>query len=399
MANFNFMRTQPADGANLDAFNRQRVSNLETELDVSRINTKRTDLFDEKTVGTGSSAYRVYESALNLSVTTTGDKAISQTKRNGYYQPGKSLLVEITGILDADGQVGRIGYFDDLTDKTVDIMSGGVFFEDNNGTISVVKRSCVSGSQVDTRINQADWNLDVMDGTGRSGKTFAVDKTNIFVFDGQWLGVGRVRLGLVIDGLIYYVHEFNHAGIEDTTYMTTFNYPLRWEIISNGGAGEIKAICGSISSEGGYNPLGFLASYNFGNSKVSVSNGTEKYLLAVRAKNTNLRIPINLRSLYQIIDANNPAVIRVYIADSLTGGTWSNNGLDSEINTTFTSITGSRLVFSSYLSDKNPTNSDRFFNQLITGSDIAGNSEIIIISAEGLGNTSIALALNYQELA
>jgi hypothetical protein len=46
-----------------------------------------------------------------------------------------------------------------------------------------------------------------MDGTGRSGITLDVTKTQIFIVDLEWLGVGRVRLGFVIDGKIYYCHE------------------------------------------------------------------------------------------------------------------------------------------------------------------------------------------------
>jgi hypothetical protein len=47
--------------------------------------------------------------------------------------------------------------------------------------MQVVRRSSTSGGVVDDAINQADWNLDKLDGTGASGVTLDVTKVFIFV--------------------------------------------------------------------------------------------------------------------------------------------------------------------------------------------------------------------------
>jgi hypothetical protein len=92
-----------------------------------------------------------------------------------------------------------------------------------------------------------------MDGTGRSGITLDVTKTQIMIADLEWLGVGRVRLGFVIDGKIYYCHEILNANVLTLVYMSTPNLPVRYEIGNDGtgAASSLVHICSSVVSEGG----------------------------------------------------------------------------------------------------------------------------------------------------
>lgn len=87
---------------------------------------------------------------------------------------------------------------------------------------------------------QSAWNVDKLDGTGASGITVDPTKSQIFVFDFEWLGVGRVRTGLVVDGKIYYFHYFSHANVTNVVYMSTPNLPLRYEL-ENDGTGGIQS--------------------------------------------------------------------------------------------------------------------------------------------------------------
>ena len=65
---------------------------------------------------------------------------------------------------------------------------------------------------------QSSWNIDTFDGSGPSGKTLIVaanaNKTFLIVIDQEWLGVCRLRCGFVIDGVIYYAHQFLHNGLQ-----------------------------------------------------------------------------------------------------------------------------------------------------------------------------------------
>jgi hypothetical protein len=73
------------------------------------------------------------------------------------------------------------------------------------------------------------------------------------IVDLEWLGVGRVRLGFVIDGKIYYCHELLNANVLTLVYMSTPNLPVRYEIGNNGtgAASSLVHICSSVMSEGG----------------------------------------------------------------------------------------------------------------------------------------------------
>ena len=67
-------------------------------------------------------------------------------------------------------------------------------------------------------VPQSSWNIDTFNGNGPSGKTLTVaanaNKTFLIVIDQEWLGVGRLRCGFVIDGVIYYAHQFLHNGLQ-----------------------------------------------------------------------------------------------------------------------------------------------------------------------------------------
>ena len=140
----------------------------------------------------------------------------------------------------------RIGYFG--TDN-------GFYIELANSTLSLVERSSVTGSVTETRVAQADWNGDKLDGTGPSGITLDITKAQILWADVEWLGLGTVRIGFVINGHLITCHSFNHANIITSTYITTASLPLRYEIENTAAtvsSSTLKQVCSTVISEGGY---------------------------------------------------------------------------------------------------------------------------------------------------
>jgi hypothetical protein len=92
-----------------------------------------------------------------------------------------------------------------------------------------------------------------LDGTGPSGYTLDITKTQILFIDMEWLGVGSVRVGFVINGQYITCHQFNNANTTQTVvYMQTAILPVRFEISGTGAAGTLQQICCSVMSEGGY---------------------------------------------------------------------------------------------------------------------------------------------------
>jgi hypothetical protein len=236
-------------GTNTDAFGRLRVSQPYTLFD-SQNRYAADNQFDVATTGTGTTTFLPNEAAVKMEVTGAGvGSVLRQSYRSFPYQPGKGLLVLATFVMDSSMSLNltqRVGYYND---------QNGVFFQRVDGVYSFVLRSYVTGSVSNVRtVNQADWNGDKLDGTGDSGYTLDPSKAQILWMDFEWLGVGSVRCGFIIDGQYIVCHTFNNANEITNVYMTTAILPVRYEIVSTTAAvaASMKAICCSVISEGGF---------------------------------------------------------------------------------------------------------------------------------------------------
>lgn len=239
-------------GTNLDAFGRLRVSEPYTLFD-SQNRYIDGDQFSNITATGGNVVYVQNESSFNLNVSSTsGSSVIRQSKTVQAYQPGKSLLVMNTfamATLKANLRQ-RVGYF--TTDN-------GVYFEAVGTTLNLVIRSSTTGVVVEERIPQASWNGNTLLSGNPSGIVLDPTLTQIFWCDIEWLGVGNVRAGFVINGEFIVCHTFQHANQpgNTTVYMTTASLNPRYEITNTGstsGNSTMKQICSTVISEGGYTP-------------------------------------------------------------------------------------------------------------------------------------------------
>jgi hypothetical protein len=233
---------------NVDAFNRLVVAQPYTLFD-SQNRYAIDNQFDTSTASGGATTYLPNESTVQMSVTTTsGSEVVRQSYRVMPYQPGKGLGLLATFTMNA-GKTGlrqRVGYFN---------TQNGVFLQQNDTTLAFVLRSYTSGAPVDTTITQANWNGDKLDGTGPSGRTIDVTKTQILAMDFEWLGVGDVRCGFFIDGQFVICHTFHNDNINTAVYMTTAILPVRYEIsntAATASSSSMKQICSSVYSSGGY---------------------------------------------------------------------------------------------------------------------------------------------------
>lgn len=238
-------------GTNVDAFGRLRTSAPYTLFD-SQNRYAADNQFDVATTGTGAAAFLPNEAAVEMSVTSSGaGSVIRQSYRSFPYQPGKGLLVLATFVMDSNASTSltqRVGYFN---------TNNGVFFQRVDGVYSFVLRSSSTptpGTPSDVRsVPQSSWNGDKLDGTGLSGYTLDPSKAQILWMDFEWLGVGSVRCGFIINGEYIVCHTFHNANDITSVYMTTAILPVRYEISSSVAlTASMKAICCSVVSEGGY---------------------------------------------------------------------------------------------------------------------------------------------------
>jgi hypothetical protein len=236
-----------------DAFGRLRVSNPLTIFDSKNIMSQNT-LFNSTTANGGTVSYTANKSTVNLNVTeAASSKTVRQSNRVMSYQPGKSLLIFNTFVMNepTTNLKQKVGLFD---------ANNGIFFTADGTTLKIVRRTYTSGAAVDTEISQSSWNGDKLNGTGASGFTLNPATSNILFIDVEWLGVGSVRVGFVINGQLITAHTFNNANNLTTVYMQTANLPIRYEIERAGtltaGTYTLQQICSSCISEGGYSPEG-----------------------------------------------------------------------------------------------------------------------------------------------
>jgi hypothetical protein len=337
-----------------DIFGRQRVSTPLTLFDSSH-RFKDNGLWTTATTGTASATFNANQGLVDLAVDNSiNSEVVRETTKVFSYQPGKSLLVLNTFVMQAKktGLRQRVGYYNDYN---------GIYFEVNNSTVNFVERSYVSGGLAETRVSQSSWNGDKLDGTGPSGLTLDTSKAQIFWMDIEWLGVGSVRTGFIINGQIIVCHIFNHANLISSTYITTASLPLRYEIkntAATSGSSTLKQICSTVISEGGYELRGLqqaIATPINTPSSLAVA-GTYYPVISVRLKSTALDGIVILTALSMMGIGNGINYNwRVVASGATTGGSWISAGTDSavEYNISGTSFTGGRVLASGFINSSN----------------------------------------------
>lgn len=398
-----------SDSASADAFGRWRVSSPAQVFDSKQIFTSESLFWDDQEVsGSGTSSTHSTDTArsrLSVSASTAGLR-VRQTFRRFHYQPGKSQLVLMTGLLDAGGGgtgiTRRIGFFDD---------DNGLFFEDAEGTVRVVRRSSTSGSPVDTAVEQSAWNVDKMDGSGPSGITVDWTKAQMFVIDFEWLGVGRVRFGLDIDGQVHYVHNFLHANNLDVVYLSTPNLPLRFSIENDGtgAASDLDQVCAAVESEGGVDPSGLRFWVDTGVSSAINANtvGTFYAVIGLRLKPARLGAQIDIKKLSLLAATNDDFLWRLYwnptVAGTFTyGGVASSNmqrALGDQVgNPSATTVTGGTVIAGGYVTG-NTTFAEPIESELKLGASIAGvQDELVLAVSPQTSNLDIYGGIGWREL-
>jgi len=333
-------------GTNTDAFGRLRVSQPYTLFDSS--NRYAIDnQFNTSTATGGSTTYLPNESSVSLSVTTSsGSEVVRQSYRSMPYQPGKGLLVLATFVMNtAKANLRqRVGYFS--TDN-------GVYLEQNGSGITFVVRTSTSGSVDNSRfVAKANWNGDKLDGTGASGITLDLTKTQILFIDFEWLGVGSVRCGFVINGQFIVAHTFHNSNIQTSVYMTTAILPVRYEITNIGtvaSSSAMKQICSSVMSEGGYEVVSAELAARRTNVLTTIST-TFLPLLSIRLNSSRLGAVVLPNRVAALPTTNQNYEVALIRNATLTGASYVTGSFDNvDYDVSATAMTGGLILQSDYI--------------------------------------------------
>jgi len=405
---FSFFNSDNASSQ--DAFGRLRVSEPLTLFDSSH-RYSDNGLWVSASGVSGNSSFNSDQGLINLNVTNASGSYISrETTKVFAYQPGKSLLNMNTFVMSPakTNLRQRVGYFSTLN---------GLYLELDDNTLTFVKRTSVGGSISEEKIPQSQWNGDKLDGTDYSGFTLDITKAQILWMDLEWLGVGSVRIGFVINGKFIICHTFHHANIIDSTYITTACLPLRYEIEnknSTTGSSTLKQICSTVLSEGGYELRGAQRQVDLplNAPRICTTANVNYPAISLRLKSSPNKLDsIVILSAVNIVgEGNNGVFSWKLIANGTTsGGSWVSPSLDSavEYNTSGTSfsIGQGRTIAGGYFSSNTQSNppvyldsSNLFQFQLERNSFTSTPYELsLIVSSKADGNTVYA-SLDWEEI-
>lgn len=311
------------------------------------------DEFTDSLVGGATLSHLPTESAIAIDLTTAnGDSGSRTSNRYHVYQSGFSQMTMMTIMCGNPTEAGvtrRWGYFD---------ANDGIFFELKDGAMYVVQRTSVSGSPVETRIAQADWDADTADGSAstENGSGFLLDpsKVNIYWMDFQWLGGGRVRLGAYSKGQRITFHHFDNANTLSVPYMRQANLPVRIEATNTtatGNSTRLKLVCASVKTEGalmGDRERRTVKSTHVIPAAVTVTDSAFKALSSYRSTATVNSITNRFFSVPELLSiqvVTNPIIFQVIVGANLTGASFSNiSGSALDADTSTTSYTGGRPI-------------------------------------------------------
>jgi hypothetical protein len=343
----------PATAA-VDSFGRPRSSapktffNSDFEYDLNPL------WFVASIAGTGVVAKTAGESSATLSTggTANGAGAVYQTKQYFRYEPGKGRFCIFSALIGSQTSNvrSRMGNFD---------ANNGVFFEmDGAVGMSVNQRSNISGSPVDTKFAQANWNIDRFDGSGPSGVVLDFSNTQLFWIDFQWMGTGHTRFGFFVNGSMTACHEVYNDNVITSPYTNTASLPLRMEIFNTGAAASastMKWICCSLVNEGSPEIAPSFIRYTASNSTVpKVVGNLPVPILSVQPMVSFAGQPNRIHNLLDALGVactgGNSAFYQLIYNGSLTGANFSavdtNSGVAFDVSAT--GISGGTVVASGY---------------------------------------------------
>lgn len=407
-------------GMAVDAFGRARVSQPLTLFDSFH------RYQDNGKVGIANSTnttvvHDINSSSIVCSVSqANNDYVYRESNRVFAYQPGKSLQIFQTFVM-APAQTGlrqRIGYFG---------KNNGLFLEQNGTDIYFVRRSNSTGTIVETRIAQADWNVDTLDGTNigawtdgpqqsnrnPSGLTLDLTKSQILFTDIEWLGVGSVRTGFVINGKLIHCHTWNHANLANNAYMSTACLPVRMEIENTStttNTSNLRIICSTVISEGGYELRGRPRTIGHEpNSAYDLTTAGVYYpVAALKLKSDRadgIVIPRDIK-LAGISTSGSVIKYKVIVGANVSNGLWIDAGSDSSVlyNMNATTYTGGTDYVSGYLTVTNQASSpvtldNQLFRYQLERNSLANTNTTFVIAVAGQKSGDDVLAcIDWEEI-
>lgn len=357
--------TRFAEGSpSFDAFGKMLVAQQTTVAEYLHKYGIDLDRVSYDIVGTGAIAHIPESSGMLLSVGTDSGALVEVASH--FYHPynlGMGRVIEFTSACGDAGKSGlkRIWGYGDNSD--------GCFFMQYNG-IWYVRIKTSAGGTADLTFQQSEWNGDRLDGSGgvfnRSGILFDLTKMNISWIDLQWLGIGTVRFGVIVDGERIICHSWHHGNIEVRPYMRTGSLPIYHEVknqTATGSASEFRVWCTVVKNGGVYTSAS--KDFSYVPTLKTITSTTPAQLCSLRAK-AEINSITNRKSSYPseiVVHATTPVIIEVWKNPVLTtpdwaGATSATAALEFDETTAGVTLTNARRLFSDIVGANSVTKLD-----------------------------------------
>jgi hypothetical protein len=238
--------------------------------------------------------------------------------------------------------------------------------------------------------------------------------------DFEWLGVGTVRMGFVINGQLILCHSFHHANLITSTYITTASLPLRYEIRnvetpSPATSSTLKQICSTVISEGGYQLNGAQQAIGtpIGTARTLTTAGTFYPIVSLKLKTSPDRLDaiVILTALSILPNSTGAYNWQVRSRAVTEGGSWLSASDDSSVqyNRTGTGIDPTnpgRILASGFFSQSNQSSGqvdilkEALFKFQLERDGILGIPyELTLVVASNGGGDSVFASLDWEEIS
>jgi len=302
------------------------------------VNTE-SNLITENNGGTITQANNM---AILQTNTTANGQAILESKRKIPFKAGQGALVRFDCVFTAGiAQAGSrqwvgVGDADD-----------GFLFGYDTTNFAITYRRDATGAGSAIIINQADWNVDPMDGTGPSGMTLDPTKGNVYQIS-YGAGFGNVSFSiesdLTGDMVLVHVIEYANKFTVPSTYNPTF--PMCAEAHNGGSTTNLVTSIASMSifTEGKNIPTGPIQSFQ--NRSSGLTDALDSAVFALRiagdfpiGSGATNKVNIYLKSIGLLNDANKAAVFDLVLNPTpVTTPTWVNIDTNTSVVQTATNV-------------------------------------------------------------
>ena len=374
------------DIAQIDAGGRLRVSQLTTLLDIKQFNDNEPLFYDRVNIGTASQTYDKNLGGVTMEVAANNDAAICQSKMFAPYFSGKGQFIEMTfsGFKHDTDVIKRAGYFSSNILSPYDSNKDGIWFESDgeNYRYIIQKNGVELFNEIDT-----------------SGIDFS--KFNVLAIQFLYLGGTSVKFGFVVEGLIQWTAQYDHAGNIESTFLESPDEPIRYEIRSLGGSGSFDQICAQVASEGSIDEIGVSRAF-FVEDFQANSAGTNYATLAYRLKSAYRNIRVDNNDLNILIETNDDLQWFLCLNPTIAGTFTYTDQQDSAVQVatgdTTNTVSNLGLIIDTGFAQGNTQIQKPFKNSLRAGTQIDGTpDEFVIVVRPRTGGLDVYVEITINE--